>query len=403
MNRTSSFIAIVFALSFGISSSAFGQWIQTTGPLPCHFAISGSNLFSADDYQGVFLSSDNGMSWKLIRSVGRNTSISSLAVLGTQLYVGVLDSGLYRSADTGKSWKLITMRSISDYRLWGSGTTLFAVFDSGFYRSLDSGTSWTAMKGGFKQPLFVRELAASGKTIFINADTSLYLSTDDGQNWKALSTAFGVRHVAVSHGNCYAVISPTYDKFGVMFSRDLGTTWILGDTTAYQIFNFFITNGPTLFGGYNDAVGRLWCSTNNGASWKDVTDTNRPTTIYTFHRACAVIVSGPNVVVGSYNTGVWYCPLATVLKTVEGVEENKIALATINLSPNPTNGIVTVHGAPANVQHVVVTNLLGQTLIDLRDPHSSSFTLDFSKFVSGTYFVRIATTGGVVMKKVVRE
>jgi len=75
----------------------------------------------------------------------------------------------------------------------------------------------------------------------------------------------------------------------------------------------------------------------------------------------------------------------------------------IKVYPNPTTGIITVSEAPYNLLNVAVFNALGETVLELRNPHSPEFTLDLSKLIPGTYYIRFSSENSVVTKKVIRE
>jgi hypothetical protein len=83
--------------------------------------------------------------------------------------------------------------------------------------------------------------------------------------------------------------------------------------------------------------------------------------------------------------------------------KNDIATLPISISPNPTTGILTVEGAPLDIINISIMNILGEKAMDVQNPHSSSFNLDISKLVRGTYYIRFATSYSVVTKKVIKE
>lgn len=84
--------------------------------------------------------------------------------------------------------------------------------------------------------------------------------------------------------------------------------------------------------------------------------------------------------------------------------KNELAALLITIVPNPTTGIITIEGAPLNNNlNVSVMNILGETVIELRNNHSSNFTIDLSKLSRGSYYVRLASANTVITKKVVKE
>jgi N-acetylneuraminic acid mutarotase len=77
----------------------------------------------------------------------------------------------------------------------------------------------------------------------------------------------------------------------------------------------------------------------------------------------------------------------------------------LSLSPNPTSGFITIRGGAESVLYVSVANVLGIEVAGSgdREPGSGEISLDLSKLPPGTYFVRITTPEGMVMRKVVKE
>ncbi len=82
---------------------------------------------------------------------------------------------------------------------------------------------------------------------------------------------------------------------------------------------------------------------------------------------------------------------------------DELKSVSITLSPNPTRGMVQVQGLPAENTTVSVFNILGEVVGVQKNLRASEFTLDLSKLVSGTYYIRISSASSVVTKKVVRE
>ena len=80
--------------------------------------------------------------------------------------------------------------------------------------------------------------------------------------------------------------------------------------------------------------------------------------------------------------------------TVTDVEENNDE--SIQVYPNPTNGLLNVSGNGA--MHISVSNMLGQKVCETSAEGST--TLDLSGFGQGIYLVRIETSEGVMVQKV---
>ena len=88
------------------------------------------------------------------------------------------------------------------------------------------------------------------------------------------------------------------------------------------------------------------------------------------------------------------------VKSTLGVPErlSDHTLSSIMVFPNPTTGIVSVQTAPLNNLNVSAFNLLGETVMEQKNLHSPDFTLDLSKLVPGTYYIRFSSANSVVTK-----
>ena len=85
------------------------------------------------------------------------------------------------------------------------------------------------------------------------------------------------------------------------------------------------------------------------------------------------------------------------------VPYSQTLLQDLRVFPNPTTGIITVHNASANIQHVTVSSILGESVLELEHPNAPEFTLDLSKLPAGIYFARFVMAGEVVSRKIIRE
>ena len=83
--------------------------------------------------------------------------------------------------------------------------------------------------------------------------------------------------------------------------------------------------------------------------------------------------------------------------------KNHTSDVNISLFPNPTNGIITIHNASSNLQEIKVVNIIGETVMELKNLHSSDITLDLSKLIRGTYYIRFISANSVTTKMVVLQ
>jgi len=73
----------------------------------------------------------------------------------------------------------------------------------------------------------------------------------------------------------------------------------------------------------------------------------------------------------------------------------------VTVSPNPATNLVSVYTGDLQVESLVVSNPLGQTLQTLPSFKRSTHTIDVSHWNEGVYFLHIRTDKGIIEKKVV--
>jgi hypothetical protein len=114
------------------------------------------------------------------------------------------------------------------------------------------------------------------------------------------------------------------------------------------------------------------------------------------------ILNGKIYVLGGYSPHKVYNNVWVFTPGVNDVSSSLVSSSSFDLSPNPTEGIITVHAA--NIKNVTVENLLGERVLEVANPRASEFTLDLTKLPAGLYFARFEMESGeVVMRKIVKE
>ena len=139
MRKISVLLILVTLFIVFITYMASAQWVQTNGPYSGHvssFAVSGETIFAGIN-DGVFLSTDNGTSWKGADSGLPDFYINSFAVRNTTIFVGSQYGGVYRSTNNGTSWTAVNS-DLSKARIQAlavSGKDIFAAaYGNGIWR-----------------------------------------------------------------------------------------------------------------------------------------------------------------------------------------------------------------------------------------------------------------------------
>ncbi len=381
----------VFSVSFflcilGFSSNGFSQWIQVPNPVGVYcLTVNGPDVFAGSfDTNGVWISTDHGASWSA-RGDSAFGGVYSLAFMGSNMFAGTYEKGVWRSTDLGKSWAHANSGIAAQdvYGLAAMGTHLTAIGLGGIFLSNDSGSTWARTSNKYAFESSATPLAVGGSYMYAATVEGLVRSADSGATWITLLDSM-YWAVAADDSNVFAS-----NDTGFYRSTDNGTSWKMSSPNK---FGLTYINGKNIFAGPargNDVT--CYVSTDLGTSWIDLNQDSRSTSL---------VVSGPNIIKGSNNSGIWYRPLPNFL---QGAVKPSTPDPSISLSPNPTQGMISVRNAPAHIIHVTISNLLGESMLELTHPNAPDFPLDLSKLPPGTYIARFSLPDEVMTRKIMKE
>jgi photosystem II stability/assembly factor-like uncharacterized protein len=307
------------------------RWERTGGSGLAHatitcFAVSGTDLFAGTLKEGVFLSTDNGTSWKAVNSgLPRGVVIKDLAVSGTDLFAGA-SQGMFHSTNGGQNWREAStgLTGSGVLCLVVSGTSLFAGTYAGVFQSANNGKTWKDASPGLPRylnyPYFINELAVKGTNLFASTGDPLesqtagvYVSPDNGKSWTRPSPGLSwgpiVMALIVSGPNLFIGTDQ-----GILRSTDDGKNWSEANSGLpmkrgrMQISHLDVyalgSTGANLFAGTENGV---FTSTDEGKSWA-AANSGLPgdTAVLCFAKSAEYLFAGTS------GAGVWRLPLLDV-------------------------------------------------------------------------------------------
>jgi photosystem II stability/assembly factor-like uncharacterized protein len=394
---------VILLLSFFVLANCVlqAQWVQTAGPSGVStFASNGSSLFAGGGTIGVYTSTDQGITWVSINSNLQDTSMSCLAVSGSNLYAGT-PSGIYRSTNNGTNWETAST-GIPGYvqDIVVSTTNLFAGTLFGVYLSTDNGTSWSAKNNGLTET-FVLDLVVNGINLFAATQNGVFLSTDNGANWTSAGLDnLNVSQIEISNNNLFAVTI----QDGVYVSTDNGTLWNISnsDLTDLNINDFEVYEANVFLA---TAFTGVFLTTNNGISWVPVD--SGLTTFY----VSALGVDETYLFAGTMTSGVWRRPLSEMITDVYDVQYLPIEFILSQNYPNPFNPSTKISWQVpvGSGQTLKIYDVLGNkvaTLVDEYKP-AGKYEVEFNSssgirdLASGIYFYQLNAGEFVSTKKMI--
>jgi photosystem II stability/assembly factor-like uncharacterized protein len=275
-NKKSLFFSIIIELLI-LTNITKAQWVQTNGPnggCILSFIAIDSTLIAGTLGGGIYRYTFNGTSWNSLNMVRSDwaDNVRTFVFDGTNLFAGT-DSGIYLSTDKGMSWKVINKEVVNVFALALNGINLFAGTFDGVYFTSNNGSSWTAVNEGLPPQTWVHSLAFLGKNLFAGTDNGVFLSSNNGTSWNQTSLAnFTINAFAVLGSNLFAgTISQ-----GVFRSSDNGASWAsVGVDCSIMAFT---VSGNNLYAGSmrNPWSGSVFLSTDNGINWTETNLKNAP-------------------------------------------------------------------------------------------------------------------------------
>jgi ligand-binding sensor domain-containing protein len=152
-----------------VSNDSGANWHSINTGLSVDYVFSmaalGSKIFAGTD-QGVYRTTNAGANWNAVNIGLPHGAVWAFAEIGPVIFAGFLYDGLFLSTDSGSTWRSSDSGAIPYVNaLATSGTNLFAATGTAVYLSTDYGTTWSNVSAGLPG-VSVNVLACNATSIF---------------------------------------------------------------------------------------------------------------------------------------------------------------------------------------------------------------------------------------------
>ncbi len=302
--------------------------------------------------------SNTSISWN---NVLQSTSVSSVCLSGNNLIAGTTGGVVFLSTDNGLSWKGVdTLHSVGSIKganfvlipnitVYNDGINLFAgagnVLEGSVDVSTNNGLSWTRRDTSFVQ--VVNCFASIGETVFAGTNNGVYLSTNSGISWNASNAGLSFSNYDSIYGHApqvMRILAQGTTLFagttgeGIFRSDNNGVSWIEVDNGLTNLNTYGLASiGTNLFAGAfqfpGDSTGGVYISTNNGTNWRAVN------TGLTNHMINILYADGSNLFAGT-NTCIFLSnDNGTSWSILDSLAVNSLAADGSSLLAGTGNGI----------------------------------------------------------------
>ncbi|GFZ81812.1 hypothetical protein GCM10011531_10150 [Aquaticitalea lipolytica] len=234
-----------------------------------------------------------------------------------------------------------------------------------------------------------------------NGDWSI-LNAGTGNNW-GLYTATGTGAIpAAAEGTAYAAypFNSTNAANAWLFSRALNLT----AGTSYNVdFKYRTADGTPYPENFKVTMGT------------DKTVAAQTNTLQTYNSTTVQVWTQANLTFTPSTTGVYYlgfhCFSAADqyvlavddVQITQTLSTEEFSQSRINVYPNPVKDILNIKSDIPNIESITITDLNGRIVKSINYNTVSEVNCNISDLNSGIYFLRIASTDGILDKKIIKN
>jgi hypothetical protein len=340
-----------------------GGEVTYTPQVNC-FAVSGTNLYAGTD-EGVFISTDKGVTWVTFNTFLINKFVTSLAVIGSNIFAATLGGGVYRTSTGSANWTSVNsgLSSSRIHSLAVSGTSLFAGSHNGLiFISTNDGASWTATNANFGSVSVTAILVNSNNllasTSSVSGGNGIFHSKNNGNSWTAINTGLttadilclvliGENIIAGTNGSG-AFFRPISD-FTTSIGSFTPTSGPVGTSVTISGTNFSTTpaNNTVKFNGTTATI--------TGTPTATSITTTVPTGAIT--GKITVTVAGQTATSSTDFTVTLPAPTITNFNPSSGLVGASVNITGTNFSTTPANNTVKFNGTTATVTASTATSI----------------------------------------------
>jgi hypothetical protein len=182
-----------------VGSDRYWQKINTgltTLKIRSLIAIDSVTLLAGTDGNGIFKSVNKGATWTAVANTTLNaTVITGFAKAGTYIFLTALNKGVFISTDNGVTWTGFNDPKTADIAgtqaLSYNGTTkeLAVVNNNGIFRTAVATTtpvaSYSLITTGLTANTTIRSISNNGTTWLLATDKGVFITLASGVNWNA--------------------------------------------------------------------------------------------------------------------------------------------------------------------------------------------------------------------------
>ncbi|MFA6571717.1 MAG: T9SS type A sorting domain-containing protein [Bacteroidota bacterium] len=410
-------LLLFFFTEFFFATDLYSQWVLCTQDSVAYksnlLAIDGNNICISAS-AGLFLSKDNGYSWRFIKS--NCTQIIDIAISYKNIYAVCFADSIYLSKDNGLTWKSIFPEEVIQTGLdpYLIVQDKYVFYNEAFVLgySSDDGDSWDYLGRDTCKYIF-HYFELSDSLLCAISGCGLHYSSykkfiSGRQGWGLFDfislPEYNVTKLAVNKNNIYLGTNSKNNYYGtaeLLLSEDFGISWISLFKKDSIYLNNILIKDNNIFIGTSSGV---YLSTDSGGNWKAVSQ-GFPEKSGKVLSVESLKMNDTYIFAIANNHFLYRAKLSDL--GITNVVETQSKEQSFTLFPNPASNEIKFQYTLNKPDYVSIKikDILGYEVANVMDysaqpAGSSSYNYNCSHLSSGVYFVTMRTTDYIETKKI---
>ncbi|MBD3179998.1 MAG: hypothetical protein GF417_10580 [Candidatus Latescibacteria bacterium] len=225
---------------------------QRNRPVNCLVSSSKGLIFASQDPGGVFLSEDNGITWKQVNSSLPCIYVNDLALAPDGSLFAATERGIFATTDNGLSWENRQGEEMSDAVLSlaaDSQGVIYAGTERKIFSSENCGKSWIEMESETGDINAYDLAAAPDGCIFAASSRGIIGRLSPGEDrWVNVGPSDGENPMVSVEVSEEGDVFISEHRRGVLVSRDGGNSWRRIELGMYnaQVFDLCAVRGRVI-------------------------------------------------------------------------------------------------------------------------------------------------------------
>ena len=367
-------------------------WIRANAPTFLasvgNIGISNGRVLAATHGSDMFYT-DDGNTWTQSSNIG-TVEIRGMMVEGDNVFIGTDMLGSFLSTNRGTSFNSAGSGLPENQWLQSlvrCDSQIIAGSKDRMYVSFGLGQQWY-VPSCLPLDIDVVDLTWDGSIMYhVSYDGVLRYSSEQGSNWQVLNTPFeGVNYTSLRHHGNNLYLGTR--EHGLYYSDDMGETWQNISTLPSDATIRHITTTDTIVA-VSCEDGSIYVKYDHSDEWQQMEP------IPVIGPILDISFDGERLYASPMAGGIWYTNLPPMPDLV--AESNE---TTVSVAPNPATTHITVTTSKTlNNAELTMYDFHGKACYSSK-MRGNQHEIPTSDFPSGIYFVKVAGSSVISVKKV---